>query len=419
MRVLLLNDRIPPESRGGAGQVVWRLACGLRDAGHDVHVCAATENTPFETVREGIPTYHIAVNYPMRWHGWLSLYNPVVNRPLRTLYRRLQPDLIHAHNIHAYLTYYSLVIASQMAIPTVFTSHDVMPFAYHKMRYCIDPTYCGVRSVRDYRLPPLFNLKQMRLRYNPLRNLTIRHILTHHADGRNAPSQALCDAHAANDLPPFVPIHNGIDPTQFQAATTQVQALRQRLGLMERKVILFAGRLTAAKGTAQLLAALQQVVNAVPHATLLVLSSVPIAEQLQDHSYHALAEKHIVSGGWLAGDDLAAAFQLADVMVAPSVIFDTFPTVNLEAMATHTVALSTCYGGSREVILDGETGYIINPYDTDTFAQRLITMLSDDILRHTFAARAYQRLLDHFTLGHYVQSMLDYYQHALECKKPC
>ncbi|MDQ7036557.1 MAG: glycosyltransferase [Anaerolineae bacterium] len=280
MRILLLNDRIPPENRGGAGEIVWRLASALRDNGHDVHVIAATPHKAFTETREGIATYHLHVAYPQRWRAWLSLYNPQTVKPLKQLYQQIQPDIINGHNIHADLTYHSLTIAKQMSIPAVFTSHDVMPFAYHKMSYFIDPQQRGVTSPADYRLPPLFNLKQMRLRYNPFRNLTIRRILSQSTQVRTAPSQELCKAHEANGLPEFTCVHNGIDADWFRASDETIAALRQRLGLVGRKVILFAGRLTGAKGTQQLLQALQQVVIAVPNVTLLVLSSVPIADQI-------------------------------------------------------------------------------------------------------------------------------------------
>lgn len=416
MRILLLNDRIPPENRGGAGEVVWRLACGLHDAGHEVHVTAATEKVPFQEMRDGIATYHLQVNYPMRWHGWLSLYNPVVNQPLKKLYAEIQPDVVNAHNIHAYLSYHSLTMASQMGVPTVFSSHDVMPFAYHKMSYFIDRDYCGVRSSQDYRLPFLFNLKQMRFRYNPFRNLMIRHILTKHTQVRTTPSRELSKVHDANDLPHFEAVHNGIDVKQFTAPKEVIEQLKQRLNLQGRKVILFAGRLTGAKGTNQLLDALNQLVKTVPEAMLLVLSSVPIDEQIQDSRYANLREKHIVSGGWLSGEELAAAFQLADVMTAPSVIFDTFPTVNLEAMATHTLAFASCYGGSHEAVLDDETGYIINPYDTQDFAKKLTTALQNDDLRRTMTEKAYERVTSTFTIKHQVKKMLMMYQQAIDSK---
>jgi glycosyltransferase involved in cell wall biosynthesis len=412
MRILLLNDRIPPENRGGAGEVFWRLALALCDMGHEVHVIAATKEASFEEIRETIPTYHIHINYPERLRAWLSLYNPQIIKPLQELYQVIKPDIINAHNIHADLSYHSLSIAHKMGIPTVFSSHDVMPFAYQKLSFFIDPNYCGVRSPKDYRLPTFFNLRQMRLRYNPLRNLTIRRILSH-CQARTAPSQELCNAHAANDLPVFRAVHNGIDAAKFSASAETIKNLRQRLNLQGRKVILFAGRLTAAKGTKQLLEALELVVKSVPQTILLVLSSVPIEEQIQDAKYSHLREKHIISGGWLAGEELAAAYHLADLLVSPSIIFDTFPTVNLEAMATKTVVLASCYGGSREAILDGETGYIINPFDTADFAQKMTTLLKDDLLRQKMAEAAYQRLIQHFSIEKQANEMIAIFQEAI------
>ena len=41
MKILLLSDRIPPEGRGGAEAVVWRLAQGLAAAGHELHIAAS------------------------------------------------------------------------------------------------------------------------------------------------------------------------------------------------------------------------------------------------------------------------------------------------------------------------------------------------------------------------------------------
>jgi glycosyltransferase involved in cell wall biosynthesis len=412
MRILLLNDRIPPENRGGAGEVFWRLALALRDMGHEIHIITATKKPGFEEIRENIPTYHLHVDYSERWRAWLSLYNPQLVKPLQQLYQRIQPDLINAHNIHSDLSYYSLSIAHKMGIPTVFTSHDVMPFAYQKLSHFIDPTYCGVRSPEDYRLPAFFNLRQMRLRYNPFRNMTIRRILNQ-CQARTAPSQELCNAHAANGLPPFRVVHNGIDAAKFTASKETIDALRERLKLEGRKVILFAGRLTGAKGTQQLLEALQLVVKEVPEAALLVLSSVPIEEQIQEPQYDDLREKHIVSGDWMAGEELAAAYHLADLLVSPSIIFDTFPTVNLEAMAAKTVVLASCYGGSHEAVMDGETGYIINPFDTTDFAQKIRCLLQDEPLRQKMAEAGYQRVIQQFRIENQANEILEIFQEIL------
>ncbi|MCU0513234.1 MAG: glycosyltransferase family 4 protein [Anaerolineae bacterium] len=411
MRILLLNDRIPPENRGGAGEVVWRLARGLHAAGQHVEVVAATPGPAFSAIRDGIPTHHLHSHYPERWRAYLSLWNPQTAGPLRRLYERLRPDIVHAHNIHTDLGYHSLTLAHRAGIPALFTSHDVMPFAYFKMSYCVDPARPDIPPAQ-YRLPPLYNLRHMRLRYNPLRNVWIRHVLAQHTRLRLAPSVALCQAHAANGLPPFLPLPNGLDPDDFQASPAAVAALRDRLHLQGRRVILFAGRLTADKGTVPLLRALAQVVPAVPSAALLVLSSHPIAQQVQQPEFAPLRERHIIAGGWLAGPDLAAAFHLADVVVVPSIIFDTFPTVILEAMAAARPVLATPYGGAREAVADGHTGWIVNPFDTATFADRLTTLLLDDALRARLGAAGAARLRQQFTLRQQVAATLAWYEQA-------
>ncbi len=410
MKILLLTDRIPPENRGGAGEVVWRLAQRLHRAGHTVTVIAATPDQTFEETRADIPTIHLHSHYPERYRAYLSLYNPQTVGALKTLYQRLQPDVVHAHNIHTDLSYHSLTLAHRLKIPTVFTSHDVMPFAYHKLSHFIRHDQCETPP-DDYRLPFGYNLRQMRLRYNPMRNGLIRHILRQHVQVRLAPSQALCAAHAANGLPPFECLHNGLDIADFATAPQAVQKLQERWQLAGRKIILFAGRLTEAKGTVPLLQVLNQVVQHVPEALLLVLSAQPIETQIPPEFAHLQAQ-HIRSAGWLSGADLTAAFHVADVVTVPSIIFDTFPTVNLEAMAAAKPVLATCHGGSREVVQDGVTGYIINPFATDDFAAKITRLLQNAALCQQMGAAGQARLQTAFSMQQHLNGVLRYYEQA-------
>lgn len=413
MRILLLSDRIPPENRGGAGKVAWMLAGGLRDAGHEVHIIAATADAPFEEVREGIPTYHLHSHYRARFIAYYALYNPQTLPHLRRLYAQIRPDVVNAHNVHIDLSYASLSVARRMGIPTVFNSHDVMPFAYNRLRHFVDPVRGAVQAPEDYRLPPFYNLREMRFRYNPLRNIIIRHILARHTDQRVAVSEAHRQALEANGLPPFRVVYNGVDPQSFAVAPALIETLRARLGLQGRRVILFAGRLSVDKGSIQLLRALNRLVERVPDALLLTLSSLDAAKQgIEWPEFQHLNADHIRAGGWLEGAELAAAFHLADVVTLPSIVLDCFPVVNLEAMAAGKPVIATCYGGSPEVVADGETGYIINPFTTEDFAGKLERLLLDDDLRTRMGAAGQQRLSKHFTLEKQVQRMELVYQEA-------
>ena len=58
-------------------------------------------------------------------------------------------------------------------------------------------------------------------------------------------------------------------------------------------------------------------------------------------------------------------------------MFDSFPTVNLEAMLLSKPVIATHYGGSKELVADSQTGFIVDPFDTKSFAEKLDYLLSD------------------------------------------
>ena len=138
-----------------------------------------------------------------------------------------------------------------------------------------------------------------------------------------------------------------------------------------------------------------------------MLSSRSIESQVPARFRHLLGL--IIAGGWLSGAELLGAFQLADVVAVPSICFDTFPTVCLEAMALGSPVIATCFGGSRELVKDGETGYIINPFDIETFAEHLQTLLSDDELRARMGRRGREHVAANFRLDQQVAAVTALY----------
>lgn len=415
MRVLLLNDQIPPEGQGGAEAVVWRLAKGLAAAGHETRVVATTPGKSFEEIREGIATYHIHAGYPERFRAWLSLWNPQTVGALRDLLARIKPDVVNAHNIHSFLSYHTLKLAREAGCGVVFSAHDAMPFAYGKLTHFVPRDGGEMQLPADYRLSDWHNLRENRFRYNPIRNRVIRHNLNDHVHLRTAPSQALADAWNANDMPPVEVVHNGINPDDWApAGEATLRSLRERLDLVDKPVILIAGRLTAEKGMRQILQALDRLRESAPNLRLLVLTARDIDSQISADFAHL--RSFIRLGGWLHGDELRAAYQLADVVTVPSIYLDPFPTVNLEAMALGRPVVATCFGGSAELVIDGETGFIVNPFDTATFTERLERLLRDESLRREMGWRGRQRILNKFSLNQQVERMLEFYQRALQSR---
>jgi glycosyltransferase involved in cell wall biosynthesis len=234
----------------------------------------------------------------------------------------------------------------------------------------------------------------------------------YYVDERIAVSQALKDALEANHLPQFEVVHNGVNPELFEMPDAALEVLRQRFRLEGRRVLLFGGRLNHDKGDMQLLAALRRVKRVVPDVALLVLSPSSDYTRQLIHDNPDLAHE-LIFGGWLDGAELAAAYRLASVVATPSIYLDPFPTVNLEAMAAGAPPVTTCFGGAREVVLDGKTGFVVNPYNIDALADRLTRLLTDESLRQCMAAAGRERIRQQFTLQHQVSAMLDIYERAL------
>lgn len=412
MKILLLSDRIPPEHAGGAEVIAWNFARGLRDLGHDVTVLAATAGAPFEAIREGLTTIHIHARWPMRLHAYFTLYHPDVAQQVAAVYDRVQPAVIGAFNIHNGLTYHSLTQAHARQIPAVAYFQDAMAVAYGKLTHFVDPARASYPP-DALRLPAFYNLKFARLRFNPARNARIQHVLTQHVRTRISISEALKTALNVNGIPVPNVVYPGQDETRWQTTPEDVWTFRQSLNLADRPVILLSGRLNPQKGSIQLLKALDRVRLAVPDVRLLLLTrSTPEQQGLQESAFAHLIP-HIVTGGWLEGAQLATAYHAADVITTPSIYLDPLIAVNQEAMVCRKPVVTTCFGGPPEVVVDGETGYIVNPFDTEMFAERLIQILQDRSHAIALGEAGYRRFRARFLLHERSAEMAELYRMSL------
>jgi len=123
-------------------------------------------------------------------------------------------------------------------------------------------------------------------------------------------------------------------------------------------------------------------------------------------------EQRVIFTGWLSREDLTAAYQCSDVVVSPSIYLDNFPTVNLEAMAMRKPVIASCFGGSKELVFDGMTGYIVNPFNIELLAERIIELLTDKAKAALMGEAGYQRVADKCSIQQQGQKMLALLQAA-------
>lgn len=179
-------------------------------------------------------------------------------------------------------------------------------------------------------------------------------------------------------------IRNGTDIEEFdkladeESATTWKDAPDERL-------IGTVGSLTYRKGHAFLLRAFAAVLRYHPNSRLLVVGEGPELEALTKLRHDLGIEAYVDFVGFVP--NVAPILKRLDVYVHPSVN-EPFGIAILEAMAAHRCVVATAVEGIPEIILDGETGYLVRYGDVEGLAALLGRLLEDSSLRAEVGQRA-------------------------------
>jgi starch synthase len=198
-------------------------------------------------------------------------------------------------------------------------------------------------------------------------------------------------------------IHNGIDPEIYRRQPA-VETLT-RFGIdPDQPYAFFNGRITRQKGLPFLLKAALEMD---PKHQLVIVASSPDTPEI-GAEVAALAERVraergnlVWIGEFIPREELIHLHSSATVFVCPS-IYEPFGLVILEAMACETAVVASHVGGIPEIVVEGETGYLVdyNPDDTKPFttalAARIEEVMSDAALASRMGKAGRQRAVREF-----------------------
>jgi starch synthase len=372
LKVALLTREYPPEVYGGAGTHVEYLARELRRL---AEVSVQCWGAPRD---EADVTAH---------QPWAALSDP---KPESTALQAISVnlamtaavkgvDLVHSHTWYANLGGHLSKLS--WSIPHVVTTHSLEPLrpwkaeqlggGYAVSRFCEQTALEGADAVIAVSQGMRDDVLTCYPRVNPER------------------------VHV---------IHNGIDPEIFRPLRSE-ETLAAFGIEPNRPFALFAGRITRQKGLHLLLAAAHKIDSSYP--LVIVASSADTPEIGAEVA--KLAEQVRFERGnlvWIDRfiplEDLIHLHSSAAVFVCPS-IYEPFGLVNLEAMACETAVVASRVGGIPEIVVDGETGYLVDyePADPEAYisalAARVEEVLADPALATQMGKAGRERALKHFS----------------------
>ena len=418
MRVLFFCEIHDP-GVGSSTRQMYGLARELRRRGHQTAVVAAVRDaadaTPVEV--EGMTVFRLHSDYPVRFRPWVSLHNKAIDRPLQAVLDEWAPDVVHAHLVHTHIGYHALTQARRAGAGVVFTAHDVMTFCYQKLT-CFHGGEAAGGTQDDIVARPSKCIPCQRLRFRPGRNRRIREVLEQSVDRVTVVSDELGRLLRANRVPVHRTVHNALELAERLPTDAEVAAFRERHGLAGAQVLAIGGRLHEQKGVGKLLEMVGRLAAEFPALRLIVMGKRAVYDEEFAPRAEALGiADRIVPTGWLGPEELPLAYAATDVFVTPSICFDTFGLVNLEAMEHSRPVVATTFGGSREVVEDGESGFIENPFDVASYAGRIAELLRDPERARAMGEAGRTRLLGGFLMERLADEFLEEYDAALAARR--
>ena len=188
-------------------------------------------------------------------------------------------------------------------------------------------------------------------------------------------------------------LYNGLNLAEFGRATFS----------SDPPLIVAIGRLIAKKGFADLIRACALLVERGRSFQCEIFGEGPLENQLRALIEELGLQERIQLPGPKPQHELRARLGAASVFVLPSVPeidggMDNLPTVIMEAMATGLPVVSTTIGGIPEMVVENETGFLVQPDDAVALAGAIEKVTNDRLLAQRLGEAGYERAQNLFSI---------------------
>lgn len=190
----------------------------------------------------------------------------------------------------------------------------------------------------------------------------------------------------------FTTIYSGMELDWFLRAAPDAAAVRRSLGIPEAApVVGKIARLFPLKGHDPLFDAIPDVVRAVPAVRFLLVGDGILQEHLRERARRGGFLDNVVFAGLIARERIPEMLSAMDVLVHTS-LREGLARVLPQALAMGKPCVSFDLDGAPEVVIPGETGFLVKPDDRAGLAESIVRLLADPPLRERMGANGRRRV---------------------------
>ena len=372
MRIMVWQELFWPHI-GGVEVLAMKLLSALRRRGHTIVAVTRRDRleTPMEAEYEGITIYR----YPFPWAAFASgeLDQLIATRQqIADLKRAFRPDLVHMNSYGPSFLLYQHTIMRH-PVPLLATLHT---------------THAAVIPARAFAEDSLLR--------GALRQ----------ASWVTCVSAAVRDE-ACRLLPEIASycsvVYNGVETPRVAPTPLPFEPPR----------LLCLGRLAPEKGFDLALQALRSVLGRFPAARLIVAGDGPARSSLEAQAADLGLTPSVEFLGWVPPDDVPSLLNTATLVLVPS-RHEGLPTVALEAAAMGRPVVATRLGSLSEIVMDRETGWLVEEEDPEGLAEGITFLLEHPRVAIALGEAAGRQVQERFSFERYVDAYDRLYQDIVE-----
>ena len=221
-------------------------------------------------------------------------------------------------------------------------------------------------------------------------------------------------------------INRGIDCQYFDAKSVseiRKEKFLSSLMISERThIILLPARITGWKGHNVAIDAVKILTEKDPELNfiLVLVGSENNKEKFTKKLKKKITKLNISNRIIFCGNisDMPAVYSVADIVLSTSIEPEAFGRVSAEACAMAKPVISTNHGGSREIIENNVTGWLVEPRNPEDLADRIIYVLGlDQKKKDSIGKNAQRKIKEKFSLKEMLYQTLQVYEELIERKK--
>lgn len=317
------------------------------------------------------------------WRDWQS-YREIIRH-----LRELRPDIVHTHSSKAGIL--GRAAAAKLGIPAVHTVHGA---AFHWGQSAL--------AFQAYRLAEKIAAPWSQAIISVCNALTDQYV-----EAGVAPREK------------FSTVYSGMDVEPFLHPPRSREEVRRELQLEPQHVVVAkVARLFHLKGHEYLLGAARDVARLHPNVRFLLIGDGLLRSAIESEIARLGLQKHFVFTGLVPPTRIPELLNASDIVVHTSV-WEGLARVLPQGLIAGKPVVSYDIDGAREVVLSGETGYLLPPESISELIQALSILISRPELREQFGQAGRARFTDQFRHENMTRQIRTIYEQVLAMPAAC